>query len=527
MQVKGAVAEVAALDANTSIGYTILRKMGWVDGQGLGRTNTGVVIPVAISSGRLIEGVGLGCVNIPDAKLLTNNVEQMIHDFVSDSTRTELTFDADLAKADRALIHVLAQKHNLGHKSQGHGKERFLTVSKRGAARGVEGARIDEAAIEDQFHRAHNSGYNSTMRGAGLGFGSSGRSYTAQPPPKSLLRECMQPAKVVQGLGPPADRSRPPKAQPPPKPQAPPPPAPPPPAQPAAPDAGLAEILAKLNNAHPPPVSQYVSMLHGASSQFSPSDNSARQVLGAPKVFPQSGSNVKAWSAVPRAGQQLEWVRVGFKRPMLPTAVTVYETFNPGSVVCIRGTSQPRGAQAEGSDWFVLWSGAAEWAADGKARKFSPPLDPEHMQKPVIAIEVSMDTREWGEGFWTEIDAIQLDGHPPNAAAGGTAAKDEPAAVETWLERMPWECDAHFNARARFEQAQCGATPPASEEDGLRRSALSMAYQNMTILGCSYPAAVEEAVGEWAVGRRGGGPSGSGFGVEGELRAAAEVRSFS
>ena len=58
-------------------------------------------------------------------------------------------------------------------------------------------------------------------------------------------------------------------------------------------------------------------------------------------------------------------------------------------------------------------------------------------------------------------------------------------------------------------------------------SALSMAYQNMTILGCSYPAAVEEAVGEWAVGRRGGGPSGSGFGVEGELRAAAEVRSFS
>ena len=49
-----------------------------------------------------------------------------------------------------------------------------------------------------------------------------------------------------------------------------------------------------------------------------------------------------------------------------------------------------------------------------------------------------------------------------------------------------------------------------------------MAYQNMTILGCSYPAAVEEAVGP-AGQRRGGGGS-SGMAVEGELRAAATAR---
>ena len=45
-------------------------------------------------------------------------------------------------------------------------------MSKRG---GVEKAIQDEAAIEEQFHRAHSSSYNDpTMRGVGLGFGHSG-----------------------------------------------------------------------------------------------------------------------------------------------------------------------------------------------------------------------------------------------------------------------------------------------------------------------------------------------------------------
>ena len=49
-----------------------------------------------------------------------------------------------------------------------------------------------------------------------------------------------------------------------------------------------------------------------------------------------------------------------------------------------------------------------------------------------------------------------------------------------------------------------------------------MAYQNMHVLGCSYPAAVEQLVSATA-GRRPGGPSGSGMAVEGEMRSAAEV----
>ena len=536
LQVKNVAAETAALDASTSIGYTILKKMGWIDGQGLGRSNEGVVLPVAISEARLIEGVGLGCVNIPENKLLNSNVEVMINDFISDSTRNELVFDPDLDKKDRALIHVLAQKHNLGHKSQGKGKDRFLTVSKRGAARGADGARIDEAAIEEQFHRAHNSGYNSTMKGVGLGFGTT---YNTVGPPKSLLKQCQKEAKIIQGLGSAQEREvqakkreqkdqraafaaaaaallpSPPEVPPPAEAAAAPPP-PPPPAAPKPQDNGQTQNL-------------YVSTLHGASSQFSPSDHSARQLLGQPSTYPKTGSSTKAWSAVPRAGQKREWVRVGFKRPLYPKAVTVYETNNPGSVVCIRGCEIPRGSQAEASDWFVMWSGECSWVDQGQARAFKPPLRPECMERLVSAVEITLDTSEWTEDFWTEVDAISLEGRPQSAQQQQAAAQAAAGAlqpVETWLSRMPWECDSHFYQRARFERTAFGPTAPTSKEEGMRRSAISMAHQNMTILGCSYPSAVEEQVVAGGGGRRGGQASGSGMAVEGEMRAAAEQRAY-
>ena len=50
-----------------------------------------------------------------DAKVLSKNVEQMIHAFVADGGATELAFDPNLEKADRALIHVLAQARTCMH----------------------------------------------------------------------------------------------------------------------------------------------------------------------------------------------------------------------------------------------------------------------------------------------------------------------------------------------------------------------------------------------------------------------------
>ena len=120
----------------------------------------------------------------------------------------------------------------------------------------------------------------------------------------------------------------------------------------------------------------------------------------------------------------------------------------------------------------MLWSGTCDWPADATARAFRPPLLPEACTSPISVLEVAMDTSEWGEAFWTEIDAIQIEGHAlpsaRGAASGGGAAASAP--VDTWLDRMPWEIDAHFYARARFEKAQCGATPPATDEEAMRRA---------------------------------------------------------
>ena len=500
----------------------------------------------------------MGCEAIPEQKLLTSNVEELINQFLSDPERMELAFDPDLAKTDRALIHVLAQKHNLGHKSTGKGKERFITVSKR--ARGASGARIGEAEIEAQFYRAHEMGYSTQNRGMGLGFG--GGSYSAAPPPKSLLKQCQEQAKQIQQPQKPSFQH--------PNPQllqktA------------AAATAVPAALPAAPAGASPGAVAQWVSSLLGATSQFSPSDHSARQLLGEPDAFPEHGSSTRAWSAVPRPGHRcvgpplrqpsplpfpttgplvvradtcaplprvrrarappppliccsIEWVRVGFKKAVHPSKVHIAETSNPGSVVCIRGTSHPKGAQAEASDWFVMWAGEAEWPDDGNARMFSPQLLPECTTRLVSAIEVSLDTTMWTTEWWGEIDAIRLDGTPPKqhgaAGGGGSGGGTTGGVVEkcdTWLDRMLWETDRAFYARARFEKERFGSMPPASVEEGMRRAAISMVHQNMTDMGCVYPKAVEAEV-HVAVGQKLGNRSGgltSGMAMEGELRAAA------
>eukprot|EP00962_Isochrysis_galbana_P038788 scaffold13810_cov151-Isochrysis_galbana.AAC.1 len=81
------------------------------------------------------------------------------------------------------------------------------------------------------------------------------------------------------------------------------------------------------------PIEQWANGLVGASSQFSNSDNSARQMLGRHNVYPQAGKNTRAWSPVPRPGHSREWVRLLFRQPVWAESMVVYQTFNPGSLV--------------------------------------------------------------------------------------------------------------------------------------------------------------------------------------------------
>ena len=249
------------------------------------------------------------------------------------------------------------------------------------------------------------------------------------------------------------------------------------------------------------------------------------------------------WVDVPREGHTCEWVRVGFRKPVYPAAVVIAETSNPGSVIAIRGTAHPKGPNADASEWRMLWHGDAAWPDTGEARLFSPPLLPEASQHLVSAIEVTLDTTMWTSDWWSEIDAIRLEGTPPSQHGQGASGNQSPAGcasggggtgagagtvqkVDTWLDRMVWETDRAFYSRARFEMDRFGSAPPATEEEGMRRAAISMVHQNMTDLGCVYPKAVEAEV-ELAVGQRlGAGTQSrraavSGMAVEGEMRTEA------
>ena len=467
-------------------------------------------------------------------------------------------------------MHTLAQKNHLRHQSQGKGDERFITVFKRVHHGGAAGARIDEEMVEAQYKAVHAMGYSFQNRGVGLGFGSASvKDYKTAPPPKSLLRQCKEqqaglgPAmaekvaaekaaaeKAAAGQGGGAASSSQPAA----------PPLMPPPhkyksvgpraagaaraaasAASAAAPAGTAAAAAAPPPSPPPAVWLYVSTLLGASSQFSASDHSARQLLGPPAVYPKAGSSVKAWSAVPREGQTLEWVRVAFKRALHPSAVVVVESANPGSVVALRGTAQPRGAQASDSEWFMLWSGSAEYDESCASREFRPPLLPGTESRLVSAVEVCLDTSGWTADWWSEIDAVRLEGTPPRAAGGGASTVASSAVASLvgaaagggspssssivgppWLKRQFWESDRAYEGRIRFDEAKFGPQPPPSESEALRRAALSMVYQNSTMLGTVYPSEVEASLDEVRPPKP--AVASSGLAVEGQLRAQAEQR---
>ena len=159
------------------VGYALLRRLGWSDGEGLGRGGVGRVVPVGAGMAQLLEGVGLGCVDIP------READQVECDGAhpglrrrSDRRRARVRA---VAREPTARWCTLAGKHGLGHRSKGKGDARFITVFKR--ARGA-----GEAEMEAHYDQVKGSGYSESKRGFGLGFGE----YTAAPPPASLLRMC-------------------------------------------------------------------------------------------------------------------------------------------------------------------------------------------------------------------------------------------------------------------------------------------------------------------------------------------------
>ncbi|XP_072495490.1 DNA-binding protein SMUBP-2 isoform X2 [Notamacropus eugenii] len=84
----------------------------------------------ARKSGRTVEGPEVGGGGQP--KGTEDRFRTMIVDFL-ESRKTLLEFPASLNAHDRMLIHQLAEEYGLKHESVGEGKERYVSVRKKGA----------------------------------------------------------------------------------------------------------------------------------------------------------------------------------------------------------------------------------------------------------------------------------------------------------------------------------------------------------------------------------------------------------
>ena len=123
------------------------------------------------------------------------------------------------------------------------------------------------------------------------------------------------------------------------------------------------------------------------------------QATGAPDT-PAAGDFDTAWAPEgTEVGEQT--LELTYEYAVMPTAVRIYENYNPGAVIRIEAYD------AAGDAWVTLWEGEAE-APEEDFRVFSPELAEVDFAANVIRIVLDTDAIE----NWNEIDAVELAGRP-------------------------------------------------------------------------------------------------------------------
>lgn len=75
---------------------------------------------------------------------------------------------------------------------------------------------------------------------------------------------------------------------------------------------------------------QWVSKIIEASSELTPREYSAEQIIGKPNVTPGTGDSPNAW--MPFREDREEYVKVGFEVPMRIRQIAIAESFNPSAI---------------------------------------------------------------------------------------------------------------------------------------------------------------------------------------------------
>lgn len=162
---------------------------------------------------------------------------------------------------------------------------------------------------------------------------------------------------------------------------------------------------------------RYASTVINFSSQYTPTDWSANQTLGAPNVYPSYGSNPLAWSP---NGDPREFITLGFTNPSPINYIDIYETYKPGAIDTVYVKNPATGL------FEVVYSVSAAPAYDS-ARVL-------HISFPMTTFNVSeirIAINDAAIGSWNEIDAVAIGTQDISSYLWSTGASTQTISVNT------------------------------------------------------------------------------------------------
>jgi hypothetical protein len=150
---------------------------------------------------------------------------------------------------------------------------------------------------------------------------------------------------------------------------------------------------------------------HSPIAPLAPRPWGPEQATGAPDTWPNSGDLTTAWASATPDGQR-EWLELTYKDAVRPSAVLIYETYNPGAVDRVT-TYDANGKEIE------LWSGTDPTPAGSEKGISVIPLHPDF---DLTRIRIHLDSPK--VAGWNEIDAVGLidAAGTTHWAAGATAS---------------------------------------------------------------------------------------------------------
>ncbi|KAM0727295.1 F-box/LRR-repeat protein 4 [Formica fusca] len=166
---------------------------------------------------------------------------------------------------------------------------------------------------------------------------------------------------------------------------------------------------------------QFVYNVYSFSSQYGNNISisyTAHNIIGPPSKFPEYGDFPQAfamrtyglwWDKAPSRSIDYmpqnnpdvvsqDYIDIEYREPVYPIRVSIYELYNPGSVIAIW-------AQDCYGQWFQLWSRPPQIVTQ-QSRLFSPPLRLCNFKTKMLRLEFNHSLLD----YYTELDAVSLIG---------------------------------------------------------------------------------------------------------------------